>query len=66
MRSPDIHVVRDSGFLDLLEPFDQVMADRQNDLALKQCSLSIPPSAGKCSQILKKVSTATSLFTNIE
>ena len=41
-RSSEIHVVRDSGFLDLLEPFDQVMADRrfkiESDLAIKQCS----------------------------
>ena len=27
-RATDIHVVRDSGFLKKLEPFDQVMADR--------------------------------------
>ena len=27
-RTSDIHIVRDSGFLDMLEPFDQVMVDR--------------------------------------
>ena len=57
-RSSDIHMVRDSGFLDLLEPFGQVMADRgfkiKTDLALKQCSLSIHPSAAKDNQMVKK------------
>ena len=47
----DIDIVRDSGFLDLLEPFDKVMADREfrikTDLAIKQCSLSKLPSAAK-------------------
>ena len=57
-RSSDIHIVRDSGFLDLLEPFNQIMTDKgfkiKTDLALKQCSLSIPPSAVKGSQMVKK------------
>ena len=57
-RSSDIHIVRDSEFLDLLESFDQVMAGRgfkiKTDLALKQCSLSILPSAAKGSQMVKK------------
>ena len=57
-RNWDIHIVKDSGFLDLLEPFDQVMADRgfkiETDLALRQCSLSIPQSAAKGSQMVKK------------
>ena len=60
-RSPDIHIVRDSGFPDLLEPDDQVMADCgfkiKTDLALKQFSLSIPPpSASKGNQIVTKMS----------
>ena len=44
-RSSDIHIVRDSRFLDPLEPFDQVMADRgfkiRNNLALKQLKLKL-------------------------
>ena len=68
-RSSDIHIVRDSGFLDLLEPFDQVMADRgfkiKTDLALKQCSLSIPPSAAKGSQMVKKDVHDTSNIANV-
>ena len=37
----DKHIVRDSGFYDILQPFDQVMADRgfklKTDLAMIQC-----------------------------
>ena len=39
---PDVTIVRESGFLELSEPFDQVMADRgfkiKTDLAAKQCT----------------------------
>ena len=38
-RTSDAYIVRDSGFLDLLEPYDQIMANRgfkiKTDLALK-------------------------------
>ena len=65
----DIHFVRDSGFLDLLEPFDQVMADRgfkiKTDLAVKQCSLSIPPSTAKGRQMVKKDNHDTSEIVNV-
>ena len=54
----DTHIVRDSGFLDMLEPLDQVMADGgfkiNTDLATKQCQLWIPPSAAKGTQKLAK------------
>lgn len=68
-RSSDIHIVRDSGFLKLLEPFDQVMADRgfkiKTDLALQQCTLSIPPSAAKGNQMVAKNVTNTSNIANV-
>ena len=68
-RSSNIHIVRDSGFLHLLEPFDQVMADRgfktKIDLALKQCFLNIPPSAEKGSQMVKKDAHDTSNIVNV-
>ena len=52
-----------------MEPFDQVMADRgfkiKTDLALKQCSLSIPPSAAKGSQMVKKDVHDTSNIANV-
>ena len=47
-RTSDACIVRDSGFLDLLDPYDQIMADGgfkiKTDLALKQCTLAVPPS----------------------
>ena len=50
-----IFVVKDSGLLDLLQPKDQVMADRsfkiRTELAMKQCTLSLPPSAAKGNQM---------------
>ena len=54
-RATDIFVIRDSGFLDLLEPLDCGMADRgfkiKTDLAMQSCCLSIPPSCAKGSQM---------------
>ena len=52
----NIHIVRDSGFLGILEPFNQIMADRgfkiKTDLAMKQRTLAIPPSTAKGAQML--------------
>ena len=54
-RTSDVFIVRDSGFLDLLEPGHQVMTDwgfkMKTDLAMKQCTLCIPPSAAKGNQM---------------
>ena len=40
-RASDIRFVRDSAFLDMMQPFDQVMADRgfkiKTDLTVRQC-----------------------------
>ena len=48
-RTSDKQIVLDSGFLDLLEGDDHVMADRgfqiKEDLLMKFCSLLIPPGA---------------------
>ena len=79
-RGSDIHIARDSGFLDLLEPFDQARADRgfkiKTDLTLKQCSECIKyckclqkcwTKNSKAKRVLHfEVSTTTTLFTNIE
>ena len=48
-RASDVYIiVRDSGFRDILEPYEQVMAGRgfkiRSDLEMKQCRLAIPPS----------------------
>ena len=68
-RASDIHIVRNSGFLDILEPCDQVMADRgfkiKTDLAYKQCTLCIPPSAAKGAQMLVKDVKKTSNIANV-
>ncbi|XP_066920205.1 uncharacterized protein [Clytia hemisphaerica] len=68
-RTTDVHIVRNSGFLKLLEPYDLVMADRgfkiKTDLAMKQCSLAIPPSASKGVQMTEKQSKETSTVANV-
>ena len=47
-RASDKFIVMDSKFMNHLDPFDQVMADRdlkiQDDLAMYQATLAIPPS----------------------
>lgn len=46
-RASDVHITRESGFLDLLDPGDIILADRgftiKEDLLLKQAKLEIPP-----------------------
>ena len=68
-RASDVTIVRDSGFLELLDPFDQVMADRgfkiKTDLAAKQCTLAIPPSAAKGVQMRTKDVQTTSRIANV-
>ena len=68
-RTSDIYIVRDSGFLNILEPLDQVMADRgfkmKTDLALKQCTLCIPPSAAKGAQMTASDVKQTSNIANV-
>ena len=68
-RASDVTIVRDSGFLELLDPFDQVMADRgfkiKSDLAAKQCTLAIPPSAKKGVQMPSRDVQSTSRIANV-
>ena len=68
-RASDKFIVKDSGFLDLLEPFDLVMADRgfkiKTDLVLKQCHLAIPPSAAKGTQMTAADVKETSRIANV-
>ena len=62
-------IIQDSGFLGLLEPKDQVMADRgfkiKTDLAMKQYSLSIPPSTAKGNQMATGDVQKTSNIANV-
>ena len=52
-RATDKYIVQNSGFLQFLQPNDQIMADRgfkiEEMLAFYQCSLAIPPS--KCGEL---------------
>lgn len=49
-RATDIFIVKDSGFLDLLQPFDEVMTDRS--FMMRMASLCIPPSKAASMQML--------------
>ena len=68
-RTSDACIVRDSGFLDLLDPYDQIMADREfkikTDLALKQCTLAIPPSTDSGCQMVSRSVKETSMVANV-
>jgi len=68
-RASDMFIVRDSDFLDQLQPYDQVMTDRgfkmKTDLAMIQCTLCIPPSAAKWSQMLCGDVKKTSNIANV-
>ena len=68
-RASDKFIVTDSKFLRMLEPFDQVMADRgfkiRDDLAMHQASLAIPPSAAKDQQMLGDDVAETSKIANV-
>ena len=58
-RASDKFITKDSGFYDLLERDDVVMADRgfqiQEDLLLHFCNLQVPPGARTKSDDQKKV-----------
>ena len=57
-RNSDKFIVRDSGFLDLPQPYDCVIADRgfkiKDDLLMRRCTLAIPPSAAVGNQVIAK------------
>ena len=68
-RTSDVHIVQTSGFLKMLEPYDQIMADRgfkiKTILALYQCTLAIPPSGAKGVQFTSAQSKETSTVANV-
>ena len=53
-KATDVHIMRDSGFLDFVGPYDEIMADRgfkiSEDLMMKMATLCIPPSKAKSSR----------------
>ena len=54
-RVSDQHIIRESGFLDLLEPTDLIMADRgftiKEDLMVRWATLEIPPPSSGLEQM---------------
>lgn len=68
-KASDKFIVEDSGFLKLLQPGDQVMADRgfhiQDLLAFYQCTLAIPPSSHTTLQMSGKDVRETSKIANV-
>ncbi|GFR82126.1 THAP domain-containing protein 4 [Elysia marginata] len=68
-RASDKFIVEDSGFLDLIEPYDQIMEDRgfkiRDSLANLQATLTIPPSCRTALQMRKDDVTSTSRIANV-
>ena len=68
-RTTDIHIVRNSGFLKIPQPGYQKMADRgfkiRTNLAMYQCTLCIPPSAAKGTQMTSSAVKEMSNVANV-
>jgi len=68
-RASDVFIVRDSGFLNMIEPYDQVMADRgfkiREDLMMSMATLAIPPSCASSMQMLPSDVRKTSNIANV-
>lgn len=68
-RTTDKYIVKDSGFLDILEPYDTLMADRgfkiKSELTMKRCYLAIPPSAAKGTQMTHDDVMTTNRIANV-
>ena len=66
-RTTDVYMVRKSGFLNITESYDQIMADWgfkiKIDLAMSQCTLAIPPSANCGAQMITSQTKQTSTVT---
>ena len=68
-RATDIFIVKDSGFLNLLEPYDEVMADRgfeiREELMMRMSTLCIPQSKAAAMQMLPSDVGKTSSIANV-
>ncbi|XP_065067713.1 uncharacterized protein LOC135693229 [Rhopilema esculentum] len=68
-RASDKFICKDSGFFDLLEPSDEIMADRgfqiREDLFLRHCSLSVPPGARMKAQMTRTECETTKDIANL-
>lgn len=68
-RASDVFITRKSGFLELIEPYDAIMADRgfpiQEDLLLRLATLWIPPAAQGKRQMTKSKLGQTKTVANL-
>ncbi|XP_033101531.1 uncharacterized protein LOC117104792 [Anneissia japonica] len=68
-RASDVFILRDSGFLSLIEPHDVLMADRgfpiQEDLMRQHASLQIPPAAQGNRQMTRQKVKKTKMIGNL-
>lgn len=68
-RSSDRHIVRTSGFLDYINPGDQVLADRgfgvREELLMKQATLVLPPAGKGATQMTTKQTLDTKRVANV-
>ena len=68
-RASDKHICNDSGFFDLLERGDEIMADRgfqiTEELLLRFCSLSVPPGARTKAQMTEEECKKTTDIANL-
>ena len=68
-RATDIFIVKDSGFMDYLVPYDEIMPDRgfkiKEELMLRMVSLCIPPSKAASMQMVPADVRKTSSIANV-
>jgi hypothetical protein len=68
-RASDVYIASDSGFLDYLVPYDEVMADRgfkiPAELMMRMVTLCIPPSSFASMQMLPAEVRKTSSIANV-
>ena len=68
-RTSDVYLTNESGFYEMLEPYDEVMADRgftiTEDLLLKNSRLHIPPGKRGQEQLSKQEVTKTKTIANL-
>ena len=68
-RATDKFIVKDCGFLNFVEPYDQIMADRglkiKDELLMSNAYLCIPPSTKAGSQMVPREVKETSRIANV-
>ena len=64
-RASDIFIVRNSGFLNMIESYDEIMADRGFKIREDLAKLCIPPSCASSMQMLPHDVRETSNITNV-